>query len=152
MKNHSSGMILWTTLCFISIIAGLWLSLVRCLFLFDKVTMSLQEHHATTIAIEQEVLSFLKKATPERLEECSTQSCSGALGLRIHVEKEDCDACLTLALSDKENPLGSQHWFVSAELKERRLRVRWITALFCGVCEHERVLLDSALLSWYLYP
>ncbi len=150
MTHSLNGMILWSTLVLTVILAGLWLSLEHGLILLNKVTFSLEENRKTTTTIEREAWSFLKKTTAQRLNACTQHACFTELGFPVTVQKEVCDACLSFSF--EPGLQGTQHWFVSIDSADIRLTVRWATLAACGPCKKTTVLLDSALLNWYLYP
>lgn len=149
MKLKTSGMVLMTTLCFLSMMACMWLSLMHALVLFRKVTDVLQQKQHLIYTLENELKNFVLKSSSSELESCVSELCHTVSGIVLRVKKRSCDPCLR----KKTTPtLGTQYWEVEATLRDNILVIWWGTPALCGVCRSETMWLKASLLSWRLYP
>lgn len=150
MKPQVNGMVLLTTLCALSVVACMWLSLIHVVLLFRKVTHDLQVKHTNLKILEHDLQRFVAENDPERLTACTLHRCTMPSGVIFYVKKIVCDPCLSLDKRDEK--VGSQHWEIRAEFQERRVVVRWATPAWCGDCLHSISFLNGPMLSWSLYP
>ncbi len=150
MKPQVNGMVLLTTLCVLSVVACMWLSLIHVVLLFRKVTYELKVKHTNLKILQRDLQRFITETSPEGLAACTQHRCTMPSGIVFHVQKIVCNPCLILNKNDEK--VGSQRWSIRAEFQERQLVVRWATPAHCGDCHNSISFLSGPMLSWSLYP
>ena len=150
MRLRISGMVFLTTLCALSLMVCMWLSLIHVLFLFRKVTHELQKKHEVVKTLEKKLHDFVLESTPSMLEKCLRNTCKIPSDITLQVRKITCTPCLCLE-KDLERQ-GTQHWDIRARFQNQELAIRWVTPAVCGACQDTVVFLPTPILSWSLYP
>lgn len=161
MRVRSQGMVLFTTLMMVTLVALMVLSVMRAVLLLEKINQKLMSTHQAFYELEAAAETIIEKASEIRLSSCvrradtpETKTCQLTQGSHVYrywVVDEGVFPCLII--QSEETTSASHHWVISVKREKTAkavLQLRVATAAEpCSACESPvHALIVKGVMSW----